>query len=254
MTFQASADIYDRHVGRYAPQLSAALIAAAEVTRGDRVLDIGCGPGGLTQALAAVVGAESVAAVDPSEPFIEACRERVPLADVRLATAELLPFRDGQFDAVLSQLVLNFLTDPQSGLQEMRRVARSGGVVAGCVWDYAEGMTMLRTFWDAALEIDASAPDEGRTMRFCRPGELRALWESAFDGVEVGELVVEATYEDFDDYWFPFPHGIAPSGAFCAALDVERQAALRDACFRRLGAPDGGFSLRARAWFARGTA
>ncbi len=64
---------------------------------------------------------------------------------------------------------------------------------------------------------------------------------------------METTYEDFDDYWFPFPHGIAPSGAFCASLDPERQAALREACFRHLGSPTEGFTLTARAWFARGS-
>ncbi len=88
-------------------------------------------------------------------------------------------------------------------------------------------MTTLRAFWDAAVEIDPSAPDEGRTMRFCRPDELRALWESTFDEVDVGELLVEATYADFDDYWFPFPHGIAPSGAFCGRRSAGPRSAKR---------------------------
>ncbi len=139
MTFQASAAIYDRHVGRYSPQLSAALIEAAGIDRRDRVLDVGCGPGGLTRALAELVGPESVAAVDPSEPFVDACRERVPGADVRLAAAEKLPFPDDRFDAVLSQLVVNFLSDPQAGLREMSRVARPNGVVVGCVWTTRRG-------------------------------------------------------------------------------------------------------------------
>ena len=211
------------------------------------------GPGGLTATLAELVGAATVGAVDPSEPFVEQCRERVPGADVRRGYAEELPFADDGFDAALSQLVVNFMTDPGVGVGEMRRVTRPGGVIAGCVWDYSGGMEMLRAFWDAALELDADAPDEGRTMRFCREGELGRLWEGCGLGdVRSGALVVSAEYEDFDDYWSPFPSGLAPSGAYCASLDAERQAGLREACFRRLGSPTGHFSLSARAWYAVG--
>ncbi len=255
MTFDISAEIYDRHVGRYAPALSAAHIEAARVLPGERALDVGCGPGRLTRALADLLGADNVAAVDPSEPFVEACRARVPGADVRLGTAEALPFSDHEFDAVLSQLVVNFLSDPEAGVGEMRRVARPGGTVASCVWDYSGGMTMLRAFWDAALELDPEAPDEGGTMRFCREGELAELWErSGLADVESGALVVEADWNGLDDFWWPFPSGLGPSGGYCASLDPERQEALREACFRRLGSPQGPFTLTARAWYAVGRA
>jgi ubiquinone/menaquinone biosynthesis C-methylase UbiE len=179
MTFNASADVYDRHVGRYSPALSAAFIRVAGVQPPATVLDIGCGPGGLTIALAERLGASRVAAVDPSSSFVDACRARVPGADMRLARAEQLPFEGDRFDAVLSQLVVNFLTDPQTGVAEMRRVARPGGRVAACVWDYSGGMTMLRAFWDAALELDPDAPDEGATMPFCREGSWGASGSAA---------------------------------------------------------------------------
>ena len=215
MTFAASAEIYDRHVGRYVPQLSRELVSTAGIEPGWRVLDVGCGPGGLTETLAELVGADHVAAVDPSEPFVESCRERVPGADIRVGAAEELPFAGGEFDAALSELVVNFMTDPVAGVGEMQRVTRPGGVVASCVWDYAGGMEMLRAFWDAALELDPEAPDEGRTMRFCREGELGELWERCgLADVTAGALVVSARYEDFDDYWSPFPTGLAPSGAY----------------------------------------
>src|SRR5207237_5763088 len=112
---------------------------------------------------------------------------------------------------------VNFLADPERGVAEMRRVARPDGAVAACVWDYEGEMTMLRAFWDAALELDPAAPDEGRTMRFCREGELAELWaRCGLRDVEAGGLVVTAAYEDFDDLWAPFPTGLAPSGAYCA--------------------------------------
>jgi SAM-dependent methyltransferase len=254
-TFHVAADVYDLYIGRYAPSLSAALIGVAGVEPGMRVLDVGCGPGGLTRELADLTGAENVAAVDPSEPFAAACRERVPGADVRGGAGEELPFAEGNFDAALAQLVVNFMTDAERGVGEMARVVRGGGTVAACVWDYADGMTMLRAFWDAALEVapgEAASADEAR-MPYCNPEELLKLWRAVgLRETEVGELAVSADYESFEDLWVPLPTGLGPAGAFCASLDPERQEALRLAFRRRLGDPSGPFSLPARAWYAVG--
>jgi SAM-dependent methyltransferase len=251
MSFTVGTNAYARHVGRYGAALSSAHAEAAGVAVGDRALDVGCGPGALLAELSRRLGVDHVAGADPSPPFAEAARAAVPGADVRLARAEQLPFESRAFDVVLSQLVVNFMDDAPAGVAEMRRLARR--TVASCVWDYGGGMTMLRAFWDAALELDASAPDEGRTMRFCTPPELALLWKRAgLRDVETTALLVEARYVDFDDYWAPFPTGLGPSGAYCASLDEDHRAALRTACFRRLGSPRGAFELSARAWFVRG--
>lgn len=254
--FHASAEAYDRHVGRYGGELASALIAAAGICVGMRALDVGSGTGALTRRLARLLGAEKVAAVDPAESFVETCRARVGSADVRMGVAEELPFDDGEFDAVLAQLVLNHMSDPVRGVQEMRRVARPGGVVVACVWDFAEGMQMLRAFWEAALLLDPIGAVEsgaGNTPPFCHPGELRELWvKSGLTRVEVGELVVGAEYADFEDYWWPFAAGAGGSGKYCASLDRQRQTALREEVDRRLGFPAGAFRLTARAWYAYG--
>jgi SAM-dependent methyltransferase len=255
-TFHASADAYDRLVGRYGTQLASALIGFAGVEPEMRALDVGCGPGALTAALAGRLGTASVGAADPSESFVEACRARVPGVDVVVASAEALPFADATFDAALSQLVVNFMRDAEAGVLEMVRVTRPGGVVASCVWDYAGEMTLLRAFWDAAREIDperAAAADEGVVMRWCAEGELAELWRATgLDDVRFGPLVVSATYADFQDLWSPLPTGVAPSGAFCKSLDEDQRAALHDAYRRHLGVGDGPFELTARAWAVAG--
>ena len=257
-TFRSATDMYGRFVGRYAPSLAVGLIGAVGLDRDDRVLDVGCGPGGLATALAEVVGQQNVSAVDPSQPFVSVCRARLPSADVRVAAAEELPFEDDSFDAAFAQLVVNFMTDPVRGVGEMKRVVGPGGSVAACTWDYREGMTMIRVFWDAAHEIvpaEAAEYDEGKNMHYATVEELTGLWQAVgLDQVEGGQLSVTVDYEDFDDLWAPLPTGIGPAGAFCASLEPEQQQALRAALSRRLGDPEGPFELSARAWYAVGRA
>jgi SAM-dependent methyltransferase len=255
-TFRASADAYDRLVGRYSPGLAAELIGFAGVEPGMRAVDVGCGPGALTAALAGRLGAANVRAADPSEPFVQACRARLPGVEVVVAAAEDLPFADSTSDAALSQLVVNFMRDPEAGVREMARATRSGGIVAACVWDYAGEMTLLRAFWDAAREIQperAALADEGAVMSWCGEGDLAELWRTAgLRDVRFGPLTVTAGYSGFEDLWAPLPTGVAPAGAFCKSLDEEGRAALHDAYRRRLGVGDGPFELAARAWAVAG--
>jgi SAM-dependent methyltransferase len=256
-TFRTPAEAYDRHVGRYSRELARALIAAAGVRTGRSALDVGCGPGALTTELVALLGAERVAAVDPSAPFADACRRRLPGVRVDVASAEALPFEDAAFDHALAQLVVNFMTDPPAGVREMRRVTRRAGTVSAAVWDYAGQMTLLRRFWDAALAVDPSAEDrdEGRCMPFCTPGELGDLWSAAGLGeVDVAPVEVAAGYDGFDDLWHPLELGVGPSGAYAASLPPEQRAALKEELRRRLGVGDGPFRLTARAWVVTGRA
>jgi ubiquinone/menaquinone biosynthesis C-methylase UbiE len=256
-TFRVSADAYERWMGRYSRPLASALIEFAGIAPGMRALDVGCGTGALTGALATRLGAESTVAVDPSEPFVEACRMQLPGVEAISASAEALPFADETFDAALSQLVVNFMPDAEAGVREMSRVTRLGGLVASCVWDYGGEMTLLDGFWRAAREVAperAASLDETTVMRWCDERQLRALWDAVglFD-VRVGPLVVSAAYNDFEDLWSPLPAGVGPAGSFCKSLDEERRAALNEAFRRGLEVPDGPFELSARAWAVTGT-
>ena len=257
-TFRTSANAYERFVGRYGTALASELIAFAGVEPGARAIDVGCGPGALAAALADRLGAGNVVAVDPSAPFVEACRARVPGIDVTQALAEALAIADDTFDVALSQLVVNFMEDPESGVREMARVTRPGGIIASCVWDYAGEMTLLRAFWDAAREVAperAAAADEGVVMSWCGEGELAGLWRAAdLESIRIGSLIVSATYADFEDLWSPLPTGVGPAGTFCKSLSADDQAALRTCLQQRLGVGDDPFELTARAWAVAGTA
>jgi SAM-dependent methyltransferase len=250
--FRVSGDEYDRYMGRYSLQLAPAFADVAGVEAGHAVLDVGCGPGALTAELVRRLGPERVAAVEPSEPFVEACRCRHPEVDVRRARAEKLPHPDDRFDAAAAQLVLHFVDDPGAAAGEMRRVVRPGGVVAGCVWDQSGGMRMLRLFWDAARELDPDAPDEAQ-RRFGRDGEIAELFDEAgLRDVRCGALDIEAGYADFEDFWNGFLTATGPAGSYLGSADADRRGRLREALSARLGSPEGPFTLPARAWYATG--
>ncbi len=247
-TFAVAGEAYDAFMGRYSTALAAPFADLAGLRRGQTALDVGCGPGALTGELGARLGADAVTAVDPSPPFVAACAARHPGVDVRLGQAERLPVEDHSVDAALAQLVLHFVTDPGQAALELRRVVRPGGVVAACVWDFAEGMQMLRHFWDAALTLDPDAPDEARTLRFGGPGEIADLFGGAgFTGVHETTLTVQSTYRGVEELWAGFLAGIGPAGAYCVSLDAGHQQALRAELIRRLGSPTGPVTLSATA-------
>ncbi len=250
MSFLAPADAYDRFMGRYSVLLAPQLADFAAVAAGQRVLDVGCGPGALTTELVRRLRADFVSAVDPSETFVSAARDRHPGVDVRLGSAEQLPFADQAFDGALAQLVVHFMADPGEGLSEMVRVIRPGGVVAACVWDHAGGQSPLSPFWGAARELDPEVDDESRRAG-TREGDLPRLFHAAgLREIEETALTVSVEHPSFDDWWEPFTLGVGPAGSYTAALDAGRQAQLRERC--RDALPAAPFVLRAQAWAARG--
>ena len=250
MSFDVAAEAYDRFMGRYSRPLAPLLADVAGVRAGQRVLDVGCGPGALTGELVARVGPRGVTAVDPSAPFVAAAAERHPGVDVRQATAEQLPFPDRSFDAALAQLVVHFMRDPVAGIGEMTRVTRVGGVVAACVWDHGTRRGPLGLFWRAARELDPDVDDESERAG-TREGQLEVLFATAgLRDIEGSVLTVRVEHPGFDEWWEPFMRGVGPAGAHVAALDPDQRAALRERC--RALAPDGPFTIEARAWAARG--
>ena len=250
VSFDVAADAYDRFMGRYSAQLAPQLAAFAGVHAGRRALDVGCGPGALTAELVGRLGADAVAAVDPSEPFVAAARARHPGVDVRLSGAEDLPYPDRTFDAALAQHVVHFMKDPVAGLAEMARVTRGDGVVAACVWDLAGGRAPVSPFWQAARELDGRVEDESG-LAGARAGHLGELFEAAgLRAVEEATVSASVDHASFDEWWRPFTLGVGPAGAYARSLGETRLSALRERCRRLL--PEAPFTLTAVAWAARG--
>ncbi len=248
--FDVAADAYDAFMGRYSALLAAQMADLAGVAEGHRVLDVGCGPGALTAELVRRVGAANVAAVDPSEPFVAAARQRHPGVDVRRAGAEALPYPPGTFDIALAQLVVHFMTDPVAGIREMARVTRPDGVIVACVWDFADGRSPVSPFWSAVRTMDPANAGEDRYAG-ARDGHLVEIFEAAgLRDVEQGVLEADLTHSSFEDWWDPFTRGVGPAGAHAKSLDDERRADLRERT--RLLLPAGPFTIQARAWAARG--
>lgn len=249
--FLVSAEAYDALIGRFLPTLAPAFADAAGVRPGMRAVDVGCGPGGLTAELVRRLGVAAVGAVDPSPPFVQACRSRLPGVDAVVGVAEDLPYDDGQFDVALASLVVGFMTDPVAGVREMARVTAPGGAVAACFWDLGR-MPTIGTYWQAVGQVRGESSADMRRLGY-RQGDLADLFRRA-GLVEIEESVLTATARctDFDDWWWAFTQGAGPVGQHLTSLGEADRAAVRDACHELLGRPDGPFELTAFAWCAVG--
>jgi SAM-dependent methyltransferase len=253
----SGSDAFERFMGRWSRPLAQSFVTFAQVGDGDRVLDVGCGTGAVAAAVLSATASARVTGLDASATYVEHARARTSSdrASFQAGDARQLPFADDMFDSTLSLLVINFVPDRDTALREMVRVTRPGGTVAAAVWDYGEGMEMLRVFWDEAVAIDAAADarDE-RHMPLCRQGELSAAWrQQGLADVRETALAVPLRFSSFEDFWLPFLLGQGPAGAYVASLPESRQGLLRDRLRTRLVAEgDGPFTLHGRAWAVKG--
>ena len=249
---------YERFMGRWSRRLAPLMASFAAVQPEDRVLDVGCGTGALSCAVADAVRSARILGVDPATAFVAQARLDAPTDRLRFVAgdAQHLPFADGSFDRVVSLLALNFVPDPARALREIIRVTRPGGVIAAAVWDYGEGMQMLRAFWDEAGAGDpAAAARDERHMPLCSERELPRLWlDAGLIAVERQPLVIETAFASFEDYWTPFLGGQGPAGAYAVQLAEPQRAMLRERLRRRLapGGADHPIRLDARAWAVKG--
>lgn len=249
---------YTPYVGRWSRLVAADFVRWLAAPPGGDWIDVGCGTGELSEAILRAAAPRSLLGIDPSAEFLAVARRDI--RDDRIAfesgDALAIPRGDASADAVVSGLVLNFVPDVAAAVREFSRVARAGAIVAAYVWDYADGMQMMRYFWDAAVDLDpASAEhDEGR-FDLCRPDALASLFTGGgLSAVETRAIDVPTRFAGFDDYWQPFLAGPGPAPRYARTLDDAQLNQLRDLLRSRLPiAEDGSIALIARAWAVKGT-
>ena len=175
----AQSHAYEPFMGRWSRRLAPLFVEFAGVQDGESVLDIGSGTGALATAIVEARPKAHVTAVDPAQDYVSAARQRAPRRGIRFVVgdARALDFSDGTFDRAVSLLALNFVPDPALALAEQIRVTRPGGLVAAAVWDYGDGMQMLRAFWDEAVAADPAAERARRAPPALVPAQpaLRAV-------------------------------------------------------------------------------
>ena len=253
----AAGNLYEPYVGRWSRLVAREFLEWLAVPPAQHWLDVGCGTGALSQAVAAQCAPASVTGIDPSAAFIEYARAHVQgLVHFQVGDAQVLPLEPASVDAAVCGLVLNFVPRPPAAVAEMARVTRRGGTVAAYVWDYAGRMELMRYFWDAAVELEpaARALDEGPRFPLCQPAALADLFTGAgLQRVEGRAIEVPTRFRDFDDFWSPFLGGQGPAPGYAMSLSEPQRAALRDLIRSRLPiAADGSIALVARAWAVRG--
>jgi SAM-dependent methyltransferase len=249
---------YEPYVGRWSRLVAREFLRWLDVPARSRWLDVGCGTGALSQTILETVAPSMVTGVDRSPGFIAFARQQVQDERVRfeVGEAQSLPVATGEYDAVVSGLVLNFTPQPDQTVAEMARATRNSGLAALYVWDYAEKMQFMRYFWDAAIEIDPAAAelDEGRRFPLCQPEPLERLLAGAgLQDVEVVPIEISTHFRNFDDFWTPFLGGQGAAPAYLMTLSDEHRVSLRERLRVELPiALDGSLPLVARAWAVRG--
>ncbi|MCB8819184.1 class I SAM-dependent methyltransferase [Microvirga rosea] len=253
-----SGETYEFYMGRWSRLAARDFLGWLDAPAGLDWLDVGCGTGALTEAVATFCAPGRVMGIDPSAGFLDMARERLSRTGATLhqADAQEIPYPANAFDRVVSGLMLNFVPDQPRAAAEMVRVVRSGGEVALYVWDYAGRMELMRRFWDAAVALNPGAREKAEATHapICRPDALQALFDGAgLIDIETRALDVPTVFGDFDDYWSPFLGGQSPAPAYCMSLDEDARTALREHLRETLPTqPDGSIHLVSRAWALRG--
>ncbi len=231
LSFDSGASAWDRFSLRASALHVPALLKAAHVTSGQRVLDMATGAGPSAVEAARLVGSSGlVVATDLSLPMLERAKRNVHSLPVRLVAmdGQAIACRAASFDSVICLLGLMFFPDPARGLAEFRRVLRPAGRVAVCVTT-----TPDRTVYGRVLELARQylprEPDMTWNFALSNPQRLEALLlGSAFRDVSVMRETRKVSFGSLEDYWAAMEAGGGLSGATYLALSPELRRTVRD--------------------------
>jgi len=251
MGFDVAADAYEEFMGQYSNPLGVVFADWIGGRRGQRAIDVGCGTGALTTELVARLGADAVAAVDPSPSFVAEIQRRFPGVDAAIASAERLPYPDDRFDIAAAQLVVHFMTDAVAGIRELARVTKTGGIVAANAWDHSGGRGPHAIFWSAVGSLDDNPPAPAALAGSASTDLAGLFTEAGLANVTSSSLTVVRHYRSFDEWWHPYTLGVAPAGDYVASLSDEARTELRVRCAEQF--PATSFDVTALAWCVRGT-
>lgn len=226
------ADTYGDLTGRVTVLVADALLDAASVDAGDRVLDVACG-GGQVAGRAAGRGA-SPAGVDLAEAMVEQARRDHPGIAFEVADAEDLPAADGAFEAAVGGFILNHLPHPERCAAECARVVGPGGGVAFSVWDQPERARLIALVGEAVERAggdrSAGVPDGPDDFRFADPSEMRSLLRGAgFERIEVRSHELSIEVPGTDALWDGLMGGLARAPATVEAHGESMRARVREA-------------------------
>jgi SAM-dependent methyltransferase len=254
----AAARAYEGYIGRWSRVVAIEFLSWLEKPEHAGWFDVACGTGALTAAVLARCNPARIDASDLNPERIAFARETIVDARVSFTVGEgtTIAAADGTYDAVIGGLAFPAIRDTPAALGEFRRVSRPGGTVAGYVWDFDGEMQLLRSFWNAATELDAAAEtsDDDERFAICHPDRLGAAWRAAgLDDVTVRAIDAQAHFVDFNDFWTPFLGGDSPAQKHVQSLDERRREQLRARVRDALPiAEDGSITLITRAWAVKG--
>jgi ubiquinone/menaquinone biosynthesis C-methylase UbiE len=250
------ATAYERFMGRWSRAVGVEFLSWLAPAKNARWLDIGCGTGAFTELIFNTCSPAAISAVDPSAEQVDYAK-RQPIgqrADFRVADAQSLPFPDGNFDVVASALVINFVPDRPRAFVEMRRVVRSGGTVAGYVWDFAGRRATGWPFARGMAQIGVQLPRTPGIEDTGAEALHSLLAHAGLRDIAVRPIEIKVTSDNFDNYWSAQTPAFSPTGKAIAALSDADRARLRDAV-RAIVLPEGAsridYPATAHAWKAR---
>lgn len=255
-----SGNPYERYMGRWSTLIAQKFLDWLAISPGCSWLDVGCGTGSLTKLILEKNQPKDIVSIDSSSEFILYAQETIADPSVRfqVGLAQSLELDTNSVDVVVSGLVLNFAPQPEAAIAEMLRVTKPGGTIGIYLWDYSEGMEMLRYFWDAAIELNHKANefDEGIRFPLCLEGQLESLVRKVgLKQVEAKPIEGRTVFQNFDDYWMPFLGNVGPAPGYNMSLNQEDRQKLKDKLRRTLPYQDNGsISLIARVWAVKGSA